>query len=199
MPRAQQLPAAFGVSGSTSRHDCARTPIVSARSLGIRGRRWLWFLTAMVVLNAACGGASNGDRVEANRTFADSGRSALLVSTQPVVTVPTTIDDTGTTDVTDALQSFIDQTDNGTEVRFQRDASYRVEGTLFVTNKTLTFDGEGSTFFATTPGTLERALWWISGGGGIIFRNLTVRGANPYNGLSDKAYNPALANSMASG
>jgi len=117
----------------------------------------------------------------------------MLLSTQPVVTVPTSIDDTGATDVTNALQTFIDQTDNGTEIRFQRDASYRVEGTLFVTDKTLTFDGEGSTFFATTRGTLERSLWWISSGGGIIFRNLTVRGANPYNGLSDKAYNPALA------
>ena len=117
----------------------------------------------------------------------------MLVSTQPVVSVPTTIDDTGTTDVTNTLQSFIDQTDNGTEIQFQRDASYRVEGTLFVTDKTLTFDGEGSTFFATTRGTLERSLWWISGGGGIIFRNLTVHGANPYNGLADKAYNPALA------
>jgi hypothetical protein len=193
MPRAQQLPAAFGVNGSTPQPEGASPTINSARRRRLRPCRRLWVLGAAVVFVAACGGASNSNGANALGTPPERDTHAMLLSTQPVATVPTTIDDTGATDVTSALQSFIDQTDNGTDIRFQRDASYRIEGTLFVTNKTLTFDGEGSTFFATTRGTLERSLWWISSGGGIIFRNLTVRGANPYNGLSDKAYNPALA------
>jgi hypothetical protein len=196
MPRAQQLPAAFGVSGSGPQHHRAPTTCstyTSTRHRRILGPFPLWFLAAIVVVNAACGGVSNGRNAGGRALAGGSDRRAVLVSTEPVVTVPNTIDDTGATDVTNALQSFIDQVDNGSDVQFQHDGSYRVEGTLFVTDKTLTFDGEGSTFFATTRGTLERSLWWVSSGGGLIFRNLTVRGANPYNGLSNKAYNPALA------
>jgi hypothetical protein len=113
---------------------------------------------------------------------------AVLVS-QPVVLVPATIDYTGTKDVTDLLQSFIDGLDDGVLVRFHHNGRYRVEGTLFVTNKTLTVDGQGATIFATTPGTLERSQWWITGGEDIVFRNIKVDGANPFAGVGDRAYN----------
>ena len=137
-------------------------------------------------------------------TRAESGRSttpaapgvsvihAKLISAQPVAFVPGTIDYTGATDVTDALQTFIDHVRDGWIVRFHRNGRYRVEGTILVVNRTLTFDGQNATVFATTPGTLERSQWWITDGSGIIFRHLIVRGANPHAGLADDAYVPKL-------
>jgi len=110
---------------------------------------------------------------------------------QPVVFVPANIDFTGKTDVTNALQSFIDNVDNGVNVQFHKNGKYRVNGTLFVTNKmSITFDGQNATIFAKTPGSLERSQWWITGGGGLIFRHFAVRGANPHAGLADNAYDP---------
>ncbi len=115
---------------------------------------------------------------------------AVLVS-QPVVLVPSTIDYTGKSDVTNALQSFIDGLDDGVLVKFRPNGRYRVEGTVFVTNASqLTFDGQNATIFATTPGTLERSQWWITGGDNIVFRNMKVVGANPHAGVADNAYNP---------
>jgi Right handed beta helix region len=148
-----------------------------------RSRRWVGAVATALVVGAACSGALHGSGTER------AARRAVLVS-QTVVPVPATIDYTGKSDVTDALQSFIDGLDDGVLVRFHRNGRYRVEGTLFVTNKTLTFDGQGATIFATTPGTLERSQWWITGGEDIIFRNIKVDGANPYAGVSDRAYDP---------
>ncbi len=191
MPR-QQLPGASGGSDAADRRD--RVPTVTASPRWGRTRNQALLLAAILVVATACASAANGESAQNSRGLdRGAGGRAELMSTQPVVYVPNSIDYTGTTDVTNALQSFIDQVDNGSDVRFHPNGNYRVEGTLFVTDKTLTFDGENSTFFATTRGTLERSLWWISGGGGIIFRNLTVRGANPYAGLANNAYNPALA------
>ena len=77
-----------------------------------------------------------------------TGRHVVLMS-QPVVFVPANIDFTGKTDVTNALQSFIDNVDNGVIVRFHKSGRYRVDGTLFVTNKmSITFDGQNATIFA---------------------------------------------------
>jgi Right handed beta helix region len=146
----------------------------------------------MLVVTAACGTASSGRGAASNGEHApSSGGRAVLVSTQPVVFVPSTIDFTGKTDVTNALQTLIDNADDGVIIRFHKNGRYRVEGTLFVTNKTsITFDGQNATIFATTRGTLERSQWWITDGGGLIFRNFIVHGANPYAGLADKAYDP---------
>jgi hypothetical protein len=146
----------------------------------------------MLLLTAACGTVSGGSGAARSRVLApSSSRRAVLVSTQPVVFVPSTIDYTGKTDVTNALQTLIDNADDGVIVRFHKNGRYRVEGTLFVTNKTsITFDGQNATIVATTAGTLERSQWWITDGGGLIFRNFIVHGANPNAGLADKAYDP---------
>ena len=130
-------------------------------------------LVAVLVLGAACSGAptergASGDRRLPRGSVAD----AVLVA-QPIVPVPDTIDYTGATDVTDALQSFIDEVDDGVVVRFRANGKYRVEGTLFVTNKSsVTFDGQNATILAKSPGTIERSQWWITGGDGLIFRRI---------------------------
>ena len=153
-------------------------------SEGRRNRRWVCFVAAALVACAGCGNATSN-------SVGNVAHRAVLVS-QPVVPVPATIDYTGRNDVTDLLQSFIDGLDDSVLVRFHRNGRYRVEGTLFVTNKTLTFDGQGATIFATTPGTLERSQWWITGGEDIVFRNMKVDGANPHAGIAENAYNRKL-------
>ena len=106
-----------------------------------------------------------------------------------VVVVPRSIDATGRTDVTAALQSFIDKVPNGRIIRFQRLGRYRVDGTLFVSHRDhLLFDGEGAMVFAGTRGGPARAQWWIKDGSRIVFRDLWVRGANPKGGTSEGAY-----------
>ena len=47
-----------------------------------------------------------------------------------VVTAPTSIDATGATDVTAALQSFLDSTPDGSTVLLQPAGRYRIEGSL---------------------------------------------------------------------
>jgi len=143
---------------------------------------------AIVVASAVCGCVTGNGRGIARADV----RRAVLVS-QQIVPVPSTIDYTGKTDVTASLQSFIDGLDDGVVVRFHPNGRYRVDGTLFVTNKTLTFDGQNATIFATTTGTLERSQWWITDGSGIVFRRMKVVGANPHAGLADNAYNAKYA------
>ena len=96
-----------------------------------------WLVAALLVSGAACGGLSNTAAPQR------AAQRAVLVA-QPVVFVPANIDFTGKKDVTAALQSFIDNVDNGRMVRFHLNGRYRVEGTLFVTNKT---SGIRSCFF----------------------------------------------------
>jgi hypothetical protein len=149
-----------------------------------RSRGWACLVAAAFVVGSACNTAPR-----ASNTTSRVAPRAVLVS-QPIVAVPSTIDYTGKTDVTAQLQSFIDGLDDGVLVRFHRNGRYRVEGSLFVTNRTsMTFDGQGATIFATTPGTLERSQWWITGGENIVFRNIKVDGANPHAGTGEDAYN----------
>ena len=155
-----------------------------------RLRQTTWILAAVLVSGASCSGVSNSHDSGNPQVPAPSGDRRVVLTAQPIAFVPSSIDFTGAADVTKALQAFIDNTDNGSIVRFHKNGRYRVEGTLFVTNKTLTFDGQNATIFATTAGTLERSQWWITGGGGIIFRNMIVHGANPHAGLADNAYDP---------
>ena len=103
--------------------------------------------------------------------------------------MPRAIDATGHTDDTKALQAFIDKVPNGRVIEFRRGGRYRVDGTLFVENRrNLTFQGQGALVFAQARGGPNRAQWWIKSGSQIVFRDLSVRGANPSGGVSKGAY-----------
>jgi hypothetical protein len=104
--------------------------------------------------------------------------------------VPVTIDSTGASDVTAALNSFFASVPNGSVIQFKPGGRYRVEGTLKLSERSgLTFEGGGATIVATTPGDRDRRHWAIVGGSRIVFRNLIVKGANPAAGTGDAAYN----------
>lgn len=126
------------------------------------------------------------------------------------VRVPGDIDATGASDVTEALNGFIASVPDSTTIRFPADAKYRIDGTLWIENRHgLSFEGNGATFFTTEPmpyGTTvnrqgetvndprnrNRSQWSAKNSSGLIFRDMTVRGANPAGGIEEGAYVSAL-------
>lgn len=121
--------------------------------------------------------------------FAAVVSGAPSASASSSVAVPPSIDATGTADVTASLTAFIAGVADGTTITFPSNARYRLEGSLVIDDrKSLTFEGNGAEFFATTEADRDRRHWWIRNSDGITIRELTIRGANPNAGLDDAAY-----------
>jgi hypothetical protein len=128
--------------------------------------------------------------------------------TLPTFEAPSSIDATGTQDVTAALVAFIRSVPDGSRITFPADARYRIENIVWLNDRhDLIIDGNGAVFFASTDGSgvtptgpasvklqwpRHRDQWLITGGSNITLLNLTVRGANPAAGLGDGAYVAAL-------
>jgi hypothetical protein len=162
------------------------------------------FVTAAFVATAglaACSGGSGGSHPSSTTTPATTTTAPGPGTTPPtappgtvppsskVVTVPARIDPSGRRDVTKALQAFLASVPNRRVIRFRLRGRYRINGTLFVQGRhELTIDGNHATFFAKTRGAPDRAQWWIKDGSRIVFRDLTVLGANPSGGTSENAY-----------
>jgi hypothetical protein len=103
--------------------------------------------------------------------------------------VPARIDATGVTDVTAALQRFVDSVPDRETVVFPRGATYRIDGTLEWHDRTgITLEGNGATLIASTHGDPNRAHVRLVDGRRWTIRNLTVRGANPTGGHFDPDY-----------
>jgi hypothetical protein len=116
-----------------------------------------------------------------------AGASAAI--TPPTVSVPASIDGSGAHDVTAALQRFLSGVADGSVVRLGSKASYRVDGTLLLDHRhNLTIDGNGARVFAKTRGGKTRSQWYVLDGSNIVFRDLTVQGANPQGGTGEGAY-----------
>jgi hypothetical protein len=120
--------------------------------------------------------------------------------------VPASIDATGTNDVTVALNSFFTSVPDGSTITFPKGATYRVEGTLLFTNRyDLTLNGQGATILARTDGSAvipppslshrwprgRRHILFV-GGSGVVVRNISVVGPNPFAGTSEAAYVASL-------
>jgi hypothetical protein len=128
--------------------------------------------------------------------------SASFVGGLPV---PEVIDPTGQLDVTEELQAFLASVPQGATIRFPANARFRVEGPLLIEDRTdMTIEGNGALLFATTDGSQidppqplkhkwprKRAHLIFHGGGGIVVRNLEIRGAHPNPG-ADGEYVAAL-------
>jgi Right handed beta helix region len=70
---------------------------------------------------------------------------------EPTAMIPSVIDQTGTTDVTSEINTWLATLVNGTTAIFRSGATYRVEGTLLLSGKTnVTLDGNGCTIEAQT-------------------------------------------------
>jgi IPT/TIG domain-containing protein len=92
-------------------------------------------------------------------------------------------------DVTQAITSWIASVPDNSVLDFDSGACYRIEGTIEVTNRNgLVFDGNGSTFRATTTNAPSyRAQWRLTRGSGLVLRDMILRGADPTPGTLDDA------------
>ena len=107
----------------------------------------------------------------------------------PVTTIPTTVDRTGTTDVTEALRDFFASVPDGEVAQLSRKAIYRVEGTLKLKNRNdLTIDGNYATIISSAKTSVLQGALWMEGGTNLKVRRLVIRGANPRGGTEDDAY-----------
>ncbi len=98
------------------------------------------------------------------------------------------VDSSGNSDVTSSLQSFIDNSPNGSVICFASGGQYRVNGTLHLSGRSnLTFEGNNATILQTVRATTR--IWLIDNGGNDIkMRNLTIKGANPTPGKWNVSY-----------
>jgi hypothetical protein len=108
-----------------------------------------------------------------------------------VFRVPKRIRSDGSVDVTTALKRFINSRPNNSAVLFARNGRYRIDGTLEIQEKTgLWLRGRGAKLFARSKGDAFRRHIRVTGGGNVVIRNLTVKGANPNAGMADDAFDP---------
>jgi hypothetical protein len=107
--------------------------------------------------------------------------------TTHAVTVPTTIDATGSSDVSDALMSFILSVPDGSLINFPSAGIYRIDKAVdFAGRRNLILDGNGCTlkYTSVTGTTEEYSLWRDMGGGSDIWiRNFVLIGSSPYPGI----------------
>jgi hypothetical protein len=104
------------------------------------------------------------------------------------VTVPSSIDSSGGTDVSTALQRFVDGVPNGSTISFRSGGTYRLSrGIQLRSRRNLVFDGNGATFRITGSGSaLESSAFFLSTGNqDITIREFTMIGNNAAAGTSD--------------
>lgn len=108
---------------------------------------------------------------------------------QTAITVPTSIDPTGATDVSAQMQAFFASVPDGAEVALPAGATFRMDSTLVLAGRSkLTIRGNGARFQAITPGDRARANIRILDSSDITIEDLTVVGANPAAGMGDAAF-----------
>jgi len=85
--------------------------------------------------------------------------------------------------------SWIASVPDNSTLNFSEGACYRLDGTLDIANRHgLDFEGNGATFEPVSSGDPHRAEWRLDEGSDYIFRDMTVRGANPAGGTFNSAY-----------
>lgn len=122
-----------------------------------------------------------------------------------VYMIPTSIDSTGATDVTNAINNFITTVPDGAnslsrnEIRWQPSpAVYKCNGTINLSSRNnVNLNGNGATILQTTDGTEQpsprtRSHIQIQLCTNSVISNFTCAGANPNAGLNENAYVAAL-------
>jgi len=106
--------------------------------------------------------------------------------TAGTVTVPSSIDHTGATDVRAALQAFIDGTPNGRVIEFQPNAKYRIGSALTLSARSnLILDGKGSELWVYPGGYAQTdSTFRLLGATDISLKNFTMTGSSPTPGTA---------------
>jgi hypothetical protein len=96
------------------------------------------------------------------------------------IAVPASIDATGVTDASAALNSFVASVPNGSTIVFKAGGTYRMDTALKFANRTgLTFEGNGATLRSNGNSTETGALFWLSvGNRDISIRNFSLVGTS---------------------
>jgi hypothetical protein len=100
-----------------------------------------------------------------------------------------TMDATGASNVTAALQSFINASPNGSTICLAAGGQYRVDGSISIDGRTgITIDGQGARIFGTVRSNSPKLSFGL--GSGLTLRHITIEGFHPEAGTSN-AYLPA--------
>jgi hypothetical protein len=163
---------------------------------------------------AACEAETLMPQLDEPRTSEAVAGSVAAVGTYPV---PSSIDATGSKDVSKEFQAFLATVPNGSTIVFPAGAKYRMEETLTLTDRNgLTFEGNGASIVSDVAapfGYVQKSLVFMQdtiyyndyatknrtrqhirlvGGSNYVFRNLTVRGPHAGGGIGEGAYVAAL-------
>lgn len=115
--------------------------------------------------------------------------AAPTAAERPVVSMPPSVDASGTADVTDDVQALIDAAPDGSIIRLTPGGQYRVDGILRLEGrKDLDIDGAGATLEATTIVDTNRRTLYLRGSERIVIHDLTIVGVNPAPGVLDEAH-----------
>jgi hypothetical protein len=118
-----------------------------------------------------------------------SGGSAARSSVAPrVVTVPVSVDPSGKTDVSAALQRFIDAIPDGSTILFQKRGRYRIDTGIRLDGRHhLVFDGQGAILSSRgcSPTNSPFVLGWWTSSSYITITRFTLQGNNPDTGTND--------------
>jgi hypothetical protein len=112
-------------------------------------------------------------------------------STIAGIRVPSSIDSTGSRDVSAALNAFIGRVKNGSTIVFRKGGVYRLNGPVkFAHRHNLTLNGNGATLKSYGPATESGSLFWLGSYGGpntgITIKNFRLVG----NSSSPGVYRP---------
>jgi hypothetical protein len=110
------------------------------------------------------------------------------ITTALTPTIPASIDATGATDVTGALQTYLNGLANGSKVVLKAGATYRITNGIKIVGKSnLVIDGNGATIYKSTRGNSPILELRESSDNNTI-KNLTIKGVNPYPGYWNYDY-----------
>lgn len=143
--------------------------------------------------------AETAARIAADKALSD--RIAKLEATPPPVdpppvdppptgtpNIPASIDGTGSTDVTAAMQSWLRGLPSGAKAVMGAGKTYRIDGTVQLSNRApITIDWNGSTWKQNVRSN-TRILLIDGGGSGVVLIAPRITGANPRPGKWEYAY-----------
>jgi hypothetical protein len=130
---------------------------------------------AHTFLVRATDAAGNADPTPASSTW-------TVASSTRVYTVPAAVDGSCKTDVTSQILSWLGSVPDGSTVAFASGACYRIEGTLTLSDRALTIEGNGATLRSFDRPDDQRAIWriWNSD---VVIRNLLIVGSYDKGGV----------------
>jgi hypothetical protein len=108
------------------------------------------------------------------------GTGGLATPAPAGIPVPSSIDATGASDASAALQSWLGSVPDGSTIVFKAGGTYRMDMGLriFSSRRNLTFDGNGTTLRSNGDSTSASSLFIVSGTG-IKIRNFNLVGNSP--------------------